>query len=133
MAAVHRESMAARTHRWRADHQHRSCARWVGRAHTIEARVAQVFSRKGRAGVAMPDLDLFGEQVQRVAVASNAGRPRVPLRVMIALLYLKHAVNESDEGVVARWADTPRWQFFSGCAYYEDRQPCDASTLVKFR
>ncbi|AOG22113.1 IS5 family transposase [Acidovorax sp. RAC01] len=99
----------------------------------IEARVAQVFSRKGRAGVAMPDLDLFGEQVQRVAVASNAGRPRVPLRIMIALLYLKHAFNESDEGVVARWADTPRWQFFSGCAYYEDRPPCDASTLVKFR
>lgn len=99
----------------------------------IEARVAQTFSRKGRAGVAMPDLDLFGEQVQRAPVASNAGRPRVPLRIMIALLYLKHAFNESDEGVVARWADTPRWQFFSGCAYYEDRQPCDASTLVKFR
>jgi len=99
----------------------------------IEARVAQVFSRKGRAGVAMPDLDLFGEQVQRVAVPSNAGRPRVPLRTMIALLYLKHAFNESDEAVVARWADTPRWQFFSGCAYYEDRQPCDASTLIKFR
>jgi transposase, IS5 family len=99
----------------------------------IEARVAQVFSRKGRAGVTMPDLDLFGEQMQRVAVASKAGRPRVPLRTMIALLYLKHAFNESDEGVVARWADTPRWQFFSGCAYYEDRQPCDATTLVKFR
>ncbi len=99
----------------------------------IEARVAQVFSRKGRAGVAMPDLDLFGQQVHRAPVASNAGRPRVPLRIMIALLYLKHAFNESDEGVVARWADTPRWQFFSGCAYYEDRQPCDATTLVKFR
>jgi IS5 family transposase len=99
----------------------------------IEAWVAQVFSRKGRAGVAMPDLDLFGEQMQRAAVPSNAGRPRVPLRIMIALLYLKHAFNESDEGVVARWADTPRWQFFSGCAYYEDRQPCDATTLVKFR
>jgi IS5 family transposase len=95
--------------------------------------VAQVFSRKGRAGAALPDLDLFGEQVQRVAVASNAGRPRVPLRIMISLLYLKHAFNESDEGVVERWADTPRWQFFSGCAYYEDRQPCDATTLVKFR
>ena len=99
----------------------------------IEARVAQVFSRKGRAGVAMPDLDLFGEQVQRAPVSSKAGRPRVPLRVMISLLYLKHAFDESDEGVVARWADTPRWQFFSGCAYYEDRQPCDATTLVKFR
>lgn len=99
----------------------------------IEARVSQVFSHKGRAGVVMPDLDLFGEQVQRTAVASNAGRPRVPLRTMVSLLYLKHAFDESDESVVARWADSPRWQFFSGCAYYEDRQPCDASTLIKFR
>ena len=89
----------------------------------IEARVAQVFSRKGRAGVTMPDLDLFGEQVQRAPVSKNAGRPRIQLRIMISLLYLKHAFNESDEGVVARWADTPRWQFFSGCAYYEDRPP----------
>jgi IS5 family transposase len=39
----------------------------------IEARVAQVFSRKGRAGVAMPDLDLFGEQVQRTAVPATPG------------------------------------------------------------
>ena len=99
----------------------------------IEARVAQVFSRKGRAGVAMPDLDLFGEQAQRVAVASNAGRPRVPLRIMIALLYLKHAFNESDEGVVERWGETPTWQFFSGQAYFEHQRPCDATTLVKFR
>lgn len=99
----------------------------------IEAKVAHRFVRKAHAGVTMPDLDLFGEQATRVAPRSNAGRPRVPLRIMIALLYLKHAFNESDEGVVARWADTPRWQFFSGCAYYEDRQPCDATTLIKFR
>jgi IS5 family transposase len=99
----------------------------------IEARVAQVFSRKGRAGVAMPDLDLFGEQVQRAAVASNAGRPRIPLRIMIALLYLKHAFNESDEGVVERWGETPTWQFFSGQAYFEHHRPCDATTLIKFR
>jgi transposase, IS5 family len=81
----------------------------------------------------MPDLDLFGEAPALVARASNAGRPRIPLRIMIALLYLKHAFNDSDEGVVERWRDTPRWQFFSGLAYYEDRLPCDATTLVKFR
>jgi IS5 family transposase len=99
----------------------------------IEASVSHLFSRKARAGVAMPDLDLFGEQVQRAAPASNAGRPRVPLRIMIALLYLKHAFNESDEGVVQRWGETPTWQFFSGRAYFEHRRPCDATTLVKFR
>lgn len=99
----------------------------------IEASLSHLFMRKARNGVAMPDLDLFGEAPTVMTRQSNAGRPRVPLRIMISLLYLKHAYNESDEGVVARWADTPRWQFFSGCAYYEDRQPCDATTLVKFR
>lgn len=99
----------------------------------IEAALSHLLSRKGRTGVAMPDLDLFGEAPAAVARASNAGRPRVPLRVMVSLLYLKHAFNESDEGVVERWRDTPRWQFFSGLAYYADRLPCDASTLVKFR
>ena len=94
---------------------------------------AQRFARKAREGVALPDLDLFGEAVVRAARVCNAGRPRVPLRIMISLLYLKHAFNESDQGVVERWRDTPRWQFFSGLAYYEDRLPCDATTLVKFR
>ena len=99
----------------------------------IEAQAARMFSRKGRAGVSMPELDLFGEQVQRAPVTSRAERPRVPLRIMIALLYLKHAFNEPDEGVVARWGETPTWQFFSGRAYFEHRPPCDASTLIKFR
>ena len=99
----------------------------------IEASVAHLFSRKGRDGVPMPDLDLFGEKVQAQGRTSKAGRPRIPLRIMISLLYLKHAFNESDEGVVERWRDTPRWQYFSGAAYYEDRLPCDATTLIKFR
>ena len=99
----------------------------------IEASVAHLFSRQGRAGAVQSDLDLFGEQVRKATSASNAGRPRVPLRTMIALLYLKHAFDLSDQAVVERWADSPRWQFFSGMAYYEDRLPCDATTLVKFR
>lgn len=99
----------------------------------LEASVAHLFSRKARAGKAMPDLDLFGEQVQRVERVSKAGRPRVPLRIMISLLYLKHAFNHSDEAVVERWADSPLWQYFSGQAYFEPRLPCDASSLVRFR
>ncbi|WP_233574805.1 IS5 family transposase [Pusillimonas sp. NJUB218] len=99
----------------------------------IEAAVAHRLVRKAHDGVAMPDLDLFGEKVQRQVSRSNAGRPRVPLRIMISLLYLKHAFNESDEGVVERWGETPTWQFFAGQAYFEHRPPCDATTLVKFR
>lgn len=52
---------------------------------------------------------------------------------MISLLYLKHAFDESDEGVVERWSETPTWQYFSGQAYFEHRWPCDPSLLVRFR
>lgn len=99
----------------------------------IEVSVAHLFSRQARTGQAMPDLDLFGESVRTSASTSNAGRPRVPRRIMIALLYWKHAFNESDEGVVARWAEPPTWQYCAGQAYCEYRLPCDATTLVKFR
>ncbi|MDH5857403.1 IS5 family transposase [Lampropedia aestuarii] len=99
----------------------------------LEASVSHLLSRKARAGVAMPDLDLFGEQLVHRKRASNAGRPRIALRVIISLLYLKHAFNESDEALVARWAETPSWQYFSGRAHFENALPCDASTLIKFR
>ena len=100
----------------------------------IEASVAHLFFRKARtSGQPMPDLDLFGEAPTPVARQSNAGRPRVPLRTMVALLYLKHAFNLSDKTLVERWSETPRWQYFCGQAYYEERLPCDATTLVKFR
>ena len=49
----------------------------------IEAAVAHRFVRKAHEGEAMPDLDLFGEKPQRKVLASKAGRPRVPLRVIV--------------------------------------------------
>jgi IS5 family transposase len=99
----------------------------------IEASVSHIFSGKVRSGKKLSGIDLFGEQIQMSAVKSNAGRPRVPLRTMIALLDLKHAFNESDEGVVQRWSETPVWQFFGGRAYFDQALPCDSTTLVKFR
>ena len=48
------------------------------------------------------DIDLFGGAavVLSAGGVSKAGRPRLPLRLMVSLLYLKHAFNESDEGLV---------------------------------
>jgi hypothetical protein len=60
-------------------------------------------------------LDLFGPVSADVGGGVyNAGRPRLPTRLMEALLYLKHAFNESDEDVIQRWGETPTWQYFSG-------------------
>lgn len=100
----------------------------------IEASLAQRWARQVKAGKKIEDLDLFGP-VSGVAggAISNAGRPRLPTRLMVALLYLKHTFNESDEDVIQRWGETPTWQYFSGNEYFEHRWPCDPTQLGRFR
>lgn len=100
----------------------------------IEAALAPAFAHKDRAGRTVEGADLFGPTLAVAgAGVSNAGRPRLPIRLMVSLLYLKHAYGESDESVVERWAENVQWQFFSGMAYYEPRLPCDATQLGRFR
>jgi IS5 family transposase len=48
------------------------------------------------------------------ALYADEGRPGLPLRLLVGLEYLKHAFNESDESVVARWVENPYWQYFCG-------------------
>ena len=101
----------------------------------IEASLSHRFARAAKAGKQIEDFDLFGPAavVLSAGGVSKAGRPRLPLRLMVSLLYLKHAFNESDEALVERWGETPTWQYFSGLAYFEHRWPCDPTLLVKFR
>ena len=78
--------------------------------------------------------DLFGSTATLVgAGVSAAGRPRLPIRLMVSLLYLKHAYNESDELVVQRWSENVPWQFFSGMEYYTPKLPCDPAQISRFR
>lgn len=100
----------------------------------IEKTIAPLFAHKDRAGRVVVDADLFGASVELApAGPSNAGRPRLALRLMVSLLYLKHAYNESDESVVERWTTDVVWQFFSGMTYYEPRLPCDPTQIGRFR
>ena len=77
--------------------------------------------------------DLFGQTVAMAGGISNAGRPKLSIRQMASLLYLKHANNLSDEAVVERWSENVVWQYFSGMDYYEPRLPCDATHIGRFR
>ena len=40
---------------------------------------------------------------------SAAGRPRLPVRLMASLLYLKNSFNLSDEELALRWAENVQW------------------------
>ncbi len=66
----------------------------------LEANVAAMLARRVRAGKKIEGEDLFGPVNQSVLSApSAAGRPRVSLRVLISLLYLKHAFNDRSGSV----------------------------------
>jgi IS5 family transposase len=100
----------------------------------IESALAPAFARKNRQGQAVAGSDLFGTSLQIAGAGiSSAGRPRLPIRLMAALLYLKHAFNLSDEELVARWSENVIWQYFSGQEYYTPEQPCDATQIGRFR
>lgn len=65
--------------------------------------------------------------------AAELGRPGVDTRLMVGLIYLKHAFDESDESVVARWVENPYWQFFCGCQTMQHELPIDPSLMSKWR
>lgn len=67
------------------------------------------------------------------ALYAEEGRPGIPIRLMVGLHYLKHAFNESDESVVARWVENPYWQFFCGEEYFRHEMPINPSQMTRFR
>ena len=101
---------------------------------SIEAAVAPKLCRQVHAAKPVSGQDLAGAfDGEFGGGVSGAGRPRLPVRLMVSLLYLKHSFNLSDEELVLRWAENVQWQFFSGMAYYEPRLPCDATQIGRFR
>ena len=100
----------------------------------IEAALAQKFEHQNRTGQILESQDMFGTAATLVGAGrSNAGRPKLAIRLMVSLLYLKHSFNLSDEELVVRWSENILWQFFSGMDYFEHRLPCDATQIGRFR
>ena len=100
----------------------------------IEATLAAKFERENRTGQSLDGADLFGPTAVVVGGGiSTAGRPKLPIRLMASLVYLKNAFNLSDEEVCSRWSENIVWQFFSGMDYYEHRLPCDPTQIGRFR
>ena len=109
----------------------------------IEADLAPTWQRPSRDGVLQQSVvaDLFdltsggagGGGVLVGGGVSVAGRPRLDVRLMVSLLYLKNAFNLSDEAVCERCSENVVWQHFSGAEYYEPRLPCDPTQIGRFR
>ena len=96
----------------------------------IEVAVAAKFEHQNRVGQVLRCEDMFGTTQTVIGGGrSNAGRPKLAIRLMASLVYLKNSFNLSDEELVVRWSENIVWQYFSGLDYYEHRLPCDATQI----
>jgi IS5 family transposase len=73
------------------------------------------------------------EESFRKHYKEDFGRPAKSIRLMVALLMLKHIRNLSDESVVEQWSENAYYQYFSGEQTFTAKEPCEASELVHFR
>ena len=73
------------------------------------------------------------EESFRKHYKEDFGRPAKSIRLMVALLMLKHIRNLSDESLVEQWSENAYYQYFSGEQIFTAKEPCEASELVHFR
>lgn len=67
------------------------------------------------------------------AFCENNGRPSAPVRLMVALQYLKFAAGLSDDAVLEQWLENPYWQYFTGGVCFEHEPPADQATMSRWR
>ena len=73
------------------------------------------------------------EESFRKHYSEDFGAPAKPIRLMVALLILKHVRNLSDESVVEQWSENAYYQYLSGEKVFASKAPCVPTELVEFR
>lgn len=63
----------------------------------------------------------------------EAGRPGLPIRLLVGLHLLKHIEGLSDEAVCERWERDPYMQYFCGEEYFQHAFPLERSGMTHFR
>ena len=64
---------------------------------------------------------------------ATVGAASLPTRIMTGLMFLQHMHNLSDEALLDRWLESPYYQYFCGETFFQHKQPCHPTCLIKWR
>jgi IS5 family transposase len=78
-------------------------------------------------------IDWAGLEAHFAPYYSAAGRPGLPIRLVVGLHLLKHIEGLSDEAVCERWERDPYMQYFCGEEYFQHSFPLERSGMTHFR
>jgi IS5 family transposase len=102
--------------------------------HKLHSQLAPLIARKPSLQKIVETNGLFGlQEFAPPHNPRNAGRPRIPLQTLIALLYLKHTYGLSDDEVITAWQRDVYFQYLSGIEIFQINPPCDKAQLSRFR
>lgn len=62
---------------------------------------------------------------------STDGTPALLSRLVSGLMYLRHLHKLSDQAVLYRFVESPYYQFFCDCEFFEHRVPFHPTSLIK--
>ncbi len=100
----------------------------------IESRRSLAFAHHDRTGRMVEGADLYSPTVALVGAGiSPAGRTILPMRLMVAVLYLRRAFNLNDDTVIERWERDVYFQFFRGHGYFETLFPATKLTSTALK
>ncbi len=112
----------------------RSSQASIGQENLFQSRLDQQLNPKHPLFRLAQQIDWsYFEREFGALYTESVGAPGIPTRLMVGLHYLKHAYNESDESVVAKWIENPYWQYFCGYEFFQHQWPCHPTSLVKWR
>lgn len=73
------------------------------------------------------------EKVLAPAYCADNGRPSIPVRMMVGLMFLKYMFALSDQEVLDNWRENPYWQYFCGGEFFEHEPPTDQTVMSRWR
>lgn len=99
----------------------------------FQSRLEQILSQKHPLFILAKEFNWTVFEKEFGKLYSEKGRPGLPMRLMVALHYLKYTYNFSDEGAIEQFLENPYWQYFCGFEFFQHEFPCDPSSLTRWR
>lgn len=105
----------------------------VPQLHLFQTPLKSFLNSKHSLVVLSKQIDWTYFEAQFGAFFNDRGRPALPIRLVVALTYLKHTYDLGDEPLVEQFLENAYWQYFCGFEYFQQEFPCDSSSLVRWR
>jgi len=105
----------------------------IGSGDLSRSRLDQIIDMRHELVQLADEIDWAWIDEQLADLHHDDGRPAVPTRFMVGLLFLKHIHRLSEERMCERWVHDPYFQYFTGESFFQHDLPHERSGMSHWR